>query len=500
MKTDGTRTQQIVKKSVLNNFVFQLFYQSLLLIIPFVISPYLTRTLGDKSLGDYTYVFSIASYFVLLANLGISKHGQRIISQNLNDEVKLRKVFWSLLICHVIASLFSIIVYYAFVFIFVKDSKALFLIEGILLFGALADITWLFYGLQNFRSVAIKSAIIKVIECILIFILIKRESDVYKYAIILSCGTLAGQLILFPKAFRTIKPINISKADLLQHIKPMLLFSISVIAVTLYTTFDKTLLGLMLPKQNVAYYEYADKIIRVPVLFITAVSTVLFPKSCETAKNGCYDLQKKYLKMSLLFNCFLGSVSIFGFLTLAPEFSILYYGVDFKQSGFVMQAMCTIPLIVGLGDVIRMQYMIPNGMDVKYIISVSLNAVLNLILSSVLIPVIGIYGAVVGTLMAELFGTTFQLIVCRKYVSIADILKTLLPFLLIGFASFAPINYLNNVLPNTWQSFVIKAVVGTTLFVVISILFVANYFNEIWLLITNKARSIFTKLFLGRKN
>ena len=90
------------RDGVSKNFIYQFLYQVVIMVIPLIVSPYLTRTLGSKALGIYTYVNSIALYFVMFANLGITKHGQRIVAQNRNDSKKLSRVFWSLFLVHVI--------------------------------------------------------------------------------------------------------------------------------------------------------------------------------------------------------------------------------------------------------------------------------------------------------------------------------------------------------------------------------------------------------------
>lgn len=73
------------KENLKKNFAFQFLYQIVVLVIPMILSPYLTRTLQETSLGIYSYVYSIAYYFVVVANLGISRHGQRIIAQSRDD-------------------------------------------------------------------------------------------------------------------------------------------------------------------------------------------------------------------------------------------------------------------------------------------------------------------------------------------------------------------------------------------------------------------------------
>ena len=83
----------MVKESISKNFLLQFLYQGLILIIPLILSPYLTRILQEAALGVYSYTNSIAYYFVVLSMLGITRYGQRIVSQNSSDEIKLRKIF-----------------------------------------------------------------------------------------------------------------------------------------------------------------------------------------------------------------------------------------------------------------------------------------------------------------------------------------------------------------------------------------------------------------------
>ena len=102
------------KQSIKKNFLLQFFYQFLILVIPLIMSPYLTRVIGSTGLGIYTYSNSIAYYFVILAMLGISRYGQRVIASSSEDEEKLRKSFWSLFVVHAIFSIISIAFYFIF--------------------------------------------------------------------------------------------------------------------------------------------------------------------------------------------------------------------------------------------------------------------------------------------------------------------------------------------------------------------------------------------------
>ena len=240
-------------QSLKNNFILQSLYQIIILVIPFILSPYLTRKLGDTSLGIYTFTNSIVSYFVAFAMLGVGRYGQRIIASRKDSPELLRKTFWSVYSVQIIFSILTILVYIIVFLFFVNEYKSIYLIQIFYLSSVLFDITWLFQGLENFKIVVIRNAIIKILECISIFIFVKQPSDLYKYTLIMSISICLGHLSLIPQAIHYFKPIKFGFNDMKEHIKPMFILFLTVISVKLYTMFDKTLLGILTTKENVAY-------------------------------------------------------------------------------------------------------------------------------------------------------------------------------------------------------------------------------------------------------
>ena len=60
--------------SVKKNVIFSTLYQILIIIIPFITAPYLSRILGAEGIGTYSYTNSIQMYFSLFAVLGTSTY------------------------------------------------------------------------------------------------------------------------------------------------------------------------------------------------------------------------------------------------------------------------------------------------------------------------------------------------------------------------------------------------------------------------------------------
>lgn len=455
MKADG------VKK----NLILQFMYQFVILVVPLIVSPYLARTLGETAIGEYTYINSIAYYFVLICMLGIQKYGQREIASKRDDEVSLRKSFWSLFTVHVLFSFAGLIGYVAFCCIFADNHPLIYYSQALYVFSAMFDITWLFYGIERFKVVVIRNIVVKITELTFVFTLVKSSDDLFVYAMILSVSALLGNLSLMPTAFKYIKPIKFEVEDALTHLKPMLVLAVSVFAISLYTVFDKTLLGLLSSKESVAYYEYSNKIINIPKVFITVIGTVLFPRACNFVSNGDFDSSRRYYRYSLSAIYFIGCASVFGLLAVADLFAVIYYGPDFAVCGSIIKLMTPLILIIGIGDIFRMQFLIPLQKDKQYIVCIFFNAVINVILSTCLIPVMGVYGAVIGTTCAELFGMLYQFFLIKKYVGLKDTILTGIPFMTSGIIMLVSIwsirTFMNEIISHLLTQILLGAIVYT---------------------------------------
>lgn len=454
------QSKLLVGDSAKKNFIYQFIYQFIILVVPMIVSPYLTRTLGGTSLGVYTYTYSIAYYFVVFAMLGINKHGQRIISQRRNDIIELRKTFWSLYSAHFVTSVIALIAYVLYVFIICQSDIKVAFVQTIYVASAIFDLTWLFYGLEKFKMVAIRNAVIKLLSTACIFLFVRQSSDIVIYTLIMTLSTISGHLIMIPRVLREIPPIKFDKAHVVEHFKPLLILFVAAVAVSLYTVFDKTLLGLMLSKESVAYYDYSDKIINIPKTFIAIISTVLFPKACQYAAVKDFKGMKENMGVSVTVTSLIGFASAFGLLAVADQLALLYYGEEFAVCGEIISLMCPLILIIGIGETVRSQYIYPLKMDMSMVKILTLNAVVNLIVSASLIPFLGISGAVIGTIAAEMMGLIIEIFLVRKYLSIRWLILECLPFAIIGAVMYVAVKMVGAVTGEGWLSLGIQVLVG----------------------------------------
>ena len=83
-------------KKVIKNYIYNTAYQLLIIILPLITTPYVSRTLGAEGIGIYNYTNSITQYFILFGCIGLNLYGSREIAYYQNDEMKKDKAFFEM--------------------------------------------------------------------------------------------------------------------------------------------------------------------------------------------------------------------------------------------------------------------------------------------------------------------------------------------------------------------------------------------------------------------
>lgn len=182
--------------SLKKNYVLNLAYQLLVIVLPIVTTPYVSRVLQVENIGDISYTTSIATYFGVLGLLGSSVYGQLRVAKERDNKYLVSKTFFEIVSCRILSMTLSIALY-CIMMIFVSEKMSFYIILFIYLFAQMIDISWFFQGLENFKVIITKNCFIKIIALILIYSVVKRREDVMLYMMILNGSTFIGNLILW---------------------------------------------------------------------------------------------------------------------------------------------------------------------------------------------------------------------------------------------------------------------------------------------------------------
>ncbi len=183
--------------NIKKNFIYNVLYQILIMILPLITTPYIARVIGANGVGVQSYTYSVVNYFVLFAMLGVNNYGNRSIAAVRDDKEKLSKTFWSIYGLQAILSIIMLIIYMFYLIFITNENKVIAGIQSIYIFSALLDINWFFFGIENFKITVTRNAFIKVISAFSIFIFVKKQDDLYIYSLILVIGTIISQVILW---------------------------------------------------------------------------------------------------------------------------------------------------------------------------------------------------------------------------------------------------------------------------------------------------------------
>lgn len=476
------------KKTIIKNYIYNLIYQILVLIMPIITTPYLSRVLGAENIGIYSYTISIAAYFVLFGSLGVALYGQRQIAYEQTKGKKLSKTFWEIVILRFITMAISMIIFY-FIFVNGEQYQVYYKILLLELLANCFDISWFFQGLEEFKKTVTRNIIIKIISVISIFAFVKDSNGLGIYFWIYVLSTLIGNLSLWAYLPKYLKKIKIKQLNMVQHVKPTIGLFIPQIAIQVYTVLDKTMIGAIITdKSEVGYYEQGQKIIKMLLTVITSLGTVMMPRIANTFASGKKEKVTNYMKKSFNMVFLLAFPMIFGVIAVSKSFVPVFFGQGYDKVTILMSIISPILLLIGLSNVTGTQYLLPTKRQKEYTISVVYGAIVNFIMNACLIWKFGAIGASIGTVIAELTVTLIQMYFVRKDFNLKEIFKLAKKYLLSSIVMFIVCLFIGKFINNNLISTIVQVIIGVLTYGICLLILKDNFIIEVLDRIKNKIR------------
>jgi O-antigen/teichoic acid export membrane protein len=424
------------------NYLFNLLLSVANILFPIISFPYVSKILGPIGVGKVQFITTFASYFALVAALGIPIYGVREIAKYKSSPEKLSKVFSELVIINFITSLFLTVIYIAVVLTlpYFNVDKNLYLWAITLIILGFSSIDWFYAGMEEFKMVAVRSVLVRMISLVLMFLLVKKDTDYYMYLMILIFIILANNFIniimLSKKVTFTYKNISLQR-----HLKSLFLIFGTTIATSMYTMLDTVLLGFLSDNKSVGLYSAAVKLSKIAIPIVTSFGIILVPKIAKNLAEKNIDEVQALLSKSFSFIAFFSIPLGFGLAILAPELIIAFSSEKFIDSTFSMQILSVLPFLIGFGNFFGFQILIPAGKDKELLFSVIGGVIIGLLLNFLLVPQLKQLGAAIANVASELVVTFLFMYFVKKHYNYKFHIK---PIYSAAFCSllFIPIIYL----------------------------------------------------------
>lgn len=423
--------------SIKKNYGFNLLNSLLNIVFPIVTFPYAARILSPEGIGKAQFIFSLAQYFAILAAFGIPIYGVKAIAEAKHNKGQLSKVTTELLVILSILVVFVLGVYFLVVFNVpeLSDDWQAHAIAGSIIFLTVFNVDWFFSGTEQFKIMALRSAVVKGLGLIILFTLVKNQQDTLEYLFFLVFLYVGNYLLNFLFLLRSVR-ISFAKIEIGRHFKPLLPIFAMIVATTIYTTLDTVMLGFLNDDREVGFYTSAVKLAKISIPILTSMGVVMIPRATKYVQEKNISGQLILYRKSFSFLVLLAIPMSFGIFLLNNEAILIFSGPLFLEAVTDVRILAFLPLLIGMGHLISFQILIPNGKNRSIFYATLIGMLAFLILSIILIPSLGSKGAAIANTATELIVT-------------------------IGYCFFVP-RYILKALP--WKSFY-KAIASTLLFI-----------------------------------
>ncbi len=408
--------------SVKANYLYNMFYEVLLLLVPLITTPYVSRVLEADGIGIYSYTLSIVTYFGLAGKLGMPTYGQLQVSVMREDKTETSYLFWEIMIVKFISTGICTIAY-LFVIVSSNTYQVYFALLLIYMLSCALDFTWFLQGLEQFKKIVFRNLIVKILSVALIFLCVKEKNDLWKYFIIIQGSVLIGNILIIPQIRQYLVKVEFSKFRIFRHIRPGFMYFIPTIATTIYLSLDKSMIGWITHSafEN-GFYEQAHKIEQVVVTVVTSLSTVTMPRMAYLFKSGNEADAKNKIVNSMKFILCVSIPMAFGMIGVSKILIPWFLGDGYEKCVMLLRIFSVLIIVVGLNNAVGKQVLMAIGKQKEYNYSVILGAIINAILNSILIPLWASVGAAVASVVAETVVLLIFIRAGKEYISVKQII------------------------------------------------------------------------------
>lgn len=398
---------------VIKNYLYNLSYQILTIILPIITVPYVTRIFTSEDLGNYVFYNSVVSYFSLFAMLGIGVYGTKQIAAASD----VSSTFWNIYAIQLIASILAISVYVIAVFSVPQMGGVIPLIVGITLFAKMIDISWLFSGKEDFKKITIRNIVIKLIGVISIFTFVKSSDDLYLYVFLIVIFDFLGQLVMWVPAKKFIKQPSFDSKIMKRNLHPIVLLFLPQVAISLYVVLDRTLLGLLGSYSDVGIYEQGQKLISILLKVVSSLGVVMLPRVANLLSERRDKEAQNMVKFSFILYNLIIFPMIFGLIAVNEVFVKLFLGINFQDVKYVLYIIVFNIMFVGWTNILGYQVLVVRNKNKEFMLSTTIPAFVSVAVNIAVIPFFGYIGASITSVVVEILVFGIQWFYSRNIIN-----------------------------------------------------------------------------------
>ncbi|MFD3157222.1 oligosaccharide flippase family protein [Haloimpatiens sp. FM7330] len=387
-------------KKLLESFIGNIANFILDILFPFVV----TKLYGASILGQYTYGNSIVMMTIFLASLGLDTGLLYFIPR------EGKKYITSSFVLNFLASLVIILI----LFIFNRDSTVRLMLPMIWCLSAENIFFAIYRAKQNIKEFflvkILSSLVLKIILVWLFFNLFGVSFSNIIMATYLSF--VVSFIFYFIKQRKMFGKFAMNK-NVIMYSLPLIVGSMMAVIIN---NIDMIMIGNMLNKEAVAVYSVAAKVATFPAILLTVLNTIFPPIVAKLYHEGNLDELRRMYKLSARILTVLSSIIILVIIIFRNDI-LGYFGNEYIKGQYVV-------IYRGIGQLVNAAVgsvwyiVIMTGRTkanmVGKILASSINAALNLLF----IPISGITGAALASMITVIFSNVLGYYIVKKILKV----------------------------------------------------------------------------------
>lgn len=411
-------------KSLLKNFIYKITLNIFNIVLPLLTIPYVYRLFNPSILGEIEFTQSLMNYFLIFAGFGVYNYGLREISQIRDDKIKREKLFSELFLISLLSSIIVFIIYIGYIFFKFNNSVLLrnfLLINAISIFSCIFYIEWINEAFENYNFITKKTIFIKIVSVICIFLLLKKNTDFYKYLLIVNGAGFFNNIFSFFYIRKNIK-IDFNNLALKKYLLPLLTIILINNINILYTNLDKITLGFYTTPSEVAYYGMGQKVMTIILMIVMTIISVSIPRLSYYLGENKDEYIKLLNKILKYIACLIFPMA-FGIYALKEEIAIFFGGSEYIAARLVVGMFGIRMIVMTYESILSNQVIFLYKKEKVIVFILGICALVNILLKYILIkkyfrleytPT----SAVLTTTLAECLIIFFNLCYIKKYLKI----------------------------------------------------------------------------------
>lgn len=267
-------------KSIKLNVIANALLKGSMIILPLITFPYITRTIHAEKYGILALCYSVISYFDMFAALGVSVYAIREGARLRNDREKISQFSSEVFSINILSTLLSYIALMALIYLWQPgtDYKKILLIYSIEIVATTISVEWIYNIFEEYVYITIRTIALQTVKIMMIFVLIKQESDFYLSAVIDALFFFSIGIINFLRSKRYVDLRLILSKKIFAHLRPILVLFANTLMISIYVNLDITMLGLMQGDAVTGVYKVTTKIYSAVKAMVNGITVVFIPR------------------------------------------------------------------------------------------------------------------------------------------------------------------------------------------------------------------------------